>query len=334
MSASTTTVVTRQVNDGDKLLELSQKPDADLWHEARENFDRKNRPRKAKDEAIFDAFLKSTEKVDDARTTCQDVQKQADAKYTIKERSVKGRVILTSDFVRTCLDNLDAFIKLGNIAVAYGPESVSAGWMAISFVLKAVKNDETNCKMWAQAAEVMSRILLNCKIFARLYSSGTTGRSSTDGTQQLFLTIPKTYESILVFAWATKRQLDHNWVHRLGSAMNPFSEAVAASEGAFTQIKDFDEQMRNEASVAFQELQQASSIEIRDEVKLLSKLWKDREQSFNELANIAKRTEETGMRIEGKVDALSEKVLQSIKMTPERKTVTSTCTQPYADQMT
>ena len=213
-----------------------------------------NKPKKeTSDEGIaFKTFLAQSENVKEMRNLCEDVTKHADAQYMMHDFKIKGKTILPGQWLKQTISAMDGFIKVGDVAFKGGAESVSLGWTAVKWVLSAVKADADRCEQWARASEMISRILLTCRTIGKMYSNAQNTKP-TELVQQLLKDIPRIYESILTYSWAARRQVEHSGIHRMASAINPFSSSAAASEAAFEIIKQYYDQIRQDGQTAFHE---------------------------------------------------------------------------------
>ena len=164
---------------------LAAGKDSKLWDEARASFAMEMRQsihnkRSNQLESEFDRFMSSMTTISDARSQCSALNASADKQYSTKPLTIKGHTVIPKDFLKSVLVNMDAFVKLGDLATKGGAESVSVAWSCVKFVLLAVQADSANCAQWARAADSISRILLNCKNFARLYSMPDTKCKPSD----------------------------------------------------------------------------------------------------------------------------------------------------------
>ena len=242
--------IRRQLEAGD---------DHSLWDDARKTFARGMEQRflrKGSDDIWedFDRFISSMTSTSEARTHCKVLRDSADKQYSTKPLTIKGYTIFPKDFLKSALANMDAFIKLGDLATKGGAESVSIGWSCVKFVLQAVEVDSANCTRWAQAGDSISRILLNCQTFARLYSMPDSSCKSSKVADDLLSMVPNTYSSILTFAWAAYQQLKHSKARRMWDQLNPFSEARNASSSALDNILSCDDTMQKQSQIAFQQV--------------------------------------------------------------------------------
>lgn len=180
---------------------------------------------------------------------------------------------------------MDQFIAVGDIAFKGGAESVSLGWTAVKWVLNAVKADAERCAQWAEASEMISRILLSCRTIGKMYSKANN-KPLTEQVQQLLKDIPRIYESILTYSWTAKQQVDrHGWQRGL-SALNPVSSSAAASKAAFDTIKQYYQKIRDDSQTAFHEYatealqsvggsQRETLLALRESWDAASKQWSD-----------------------------------------------------------
>ncbi|KAL9082155.1 MAG: hypothetical protein Q9159_006670 [Coniocarpon cinnabarinum] len=233
---------------------LAKGSDERLWDDARRSFAEKNRPKKesGSEAEAFAVFIGKSESVGEMRRLCADVQKTADQKYTTSDLKIKGKTILPGTWLKQTINAMDMFIKVGDVAFKGGAESVSLGWTAVKWVLQAVKADADKCAQWAEASEMISRILLTCRTIGKMYSSaGNT--EPTEMVQQLLKDIPNVYESILSYSWAARKQVERSAARRMLSEVNPLSSAANASKAAFDSIKSYYQQIREQGQDAFHE---------------------------------------------------------------------------------
>ena len=230
-----------------------------LWDQARARFARGMEHQflsKGSDDIRedFHRFISSWTSISEARNQCRRLNDSSDKQYSTKPLTIKGHTIIPKDFLKSVLANMDAFIKLGDVATKGGAESVSVGWSCVKFVLQAVQADSANCTRWAQAADSISRILLNCQTFARLYSMPNSNCKPSNVADDLLSMVPSTYGSILAFTWAAYQQLGHCKARRMLDQMNPFSKASNASSSALDNILSCDDTMQRQSQIAFQQV--------------------------------------------------------------------------------
>lgn len=195
---------------------LADGDDRKLWDEARSAFSMEMhlsddlRP-------DFNSFMSSMTTSADARSQCKELHDNTDKQYSSKPLTIKGRTVIPKDFLKSVLVNMDAFIKLGDVATKGGAESVLVAWSCLKFVLLAVQADSANCAHWAQAADSISRILLNCKTFARLYSMPDSKCEPSSIADDLLSLLPATYKAILRFSDSPGPRICKSGITRLGA---------------------------------------------------------------------------------------------------------------------
>ncbi|KAK6524433.1 hypothetical protein TWF281_011341 [Arthrobotrys megalospora] len=229
-------------------------------------------------------FFKKNYTLEQARSSCKEIQTMAAGKYGSEDRQSKlGNLLETMNTFKDAVDGI----------LSSAPESVSAVWCGIGMIIKIVSDDLVTCNLIVQAFDNIITIILFSLILERRYFGASfqdEGAKSDDPSRQLqeeiFQKVQDLACAILDFSWHTQYHLSPQW-HRDTPVPTPHAQSLAdkvksgvaktgqklsntarvlketVKEAIIGDIKskhqaivDLYEKIRNESSILFQEASQ------------------------------------------------------------------------------
>jgi hypothetical protein len=150
------------------------------WASARQLF-KENRKKKNNEQAL-DAFLRESCGPEEAKQYIQDVQKE-------KPQYNAG--------LGAILTKIDAFMKLGDVAIQSAPESVGLAWAGIRLCLHSVQDDFATFRQYNDACGDMIGILISCTVYGGMFGKLFAVKAFQEIHQQVKDCIPDIYAGML-----------------------------------------------------------------------------------------------------------------------------------------
>ena len=172
-------------------------------------------------------FLNQYETPQTARDSCTAASNKASGQYAAGVGGI--------------LSKIDAFMKIGDVAMKSAPESVGLAWMGIRLCLHSVEDDFATFRLFSGAASDVIGILMSCRLWGKMYG-GDAGQKGLPEFEELHHKvvsfIPTIYAEILEFSYQMKKHMDRHGAKRLfkglfSSALNEFKpriETIRSSE--------------------------------------------------------------------------------------------------------
>ena len=202
-------------------------------------------------------FLESRMQGSDVKNMCLKMQQESDNKY----HSGFGSI----------LENINALMNIGDVAIKSAPESVGLAWMGIRMCLNAVQGDWSTFQLFSGACADIIGIMISCRVYGKLYSE-RDGEGIPEDFRELHERvvdyIPDIYTDILEFSYAVNKYASKNLVIRIGK--NIFKDTRNKFEAIIGNIKASDEKMRDFAKTASERMMahmQEKTIKGQDEMK-------------------------------------------------------------------
>ncbi|KAL9042317.1 MAG: hypothetical protein Q9214_003819, partial [Letrouitia sp. 1 TL-2023] len=174
-----------------------------------------------KDKKAMAEFLSRQESPEQAKDSCIEASKRASGQYA----PVVGGV----------LSKIEAFMKVGDVAMKGAPESVGLAWMGIRLCMHSVEDDFATFQLFGGAAGDIIGILISCRTYGKIYGAdrGPKGREDFQELHQKLVDyIPGIYTEILEFSYQMSKHIGRNMGVRLlkgllSSVANKFGGMIA-----------------------------------------------------------------------------------------------------------
>lgn len=167
------------------------------WAQARDRFKAARRASKkpADTEQALDEYLRQSCSADDAINYVKTAKKE-------KPQYQAG--------LGAILTKIDAFMKLGDVAIKSAPESVGLVWAGIRVCLHSVQDDFATFSAYNDACGDMIGILISCTVYAGMYGKPFAAPKLRDIHRQVLDCIPDIYTNLLDFNYSMKKHTQEN----------------------------------------------------------------------------------------------------------------------------
>ncbi|KAF4622806.1 hypothetical protein G7Y89_g14219 [Cudoniella acicularis] len=219
--------------------------EAKAWASARQQFLEGRRGKKHADteEALQD-FLSQSCSAESARKYVKDAQKE-------KPQYAAGLGVI--------MTKMDAFMKVGDLAIKSAPESIGLAWAGIRLCLHSVQNDFATFSQYNDACSDMIGILINCSVYADMFGRPHAAKKMKEIHGQVLDRIPKIYAGLLDFNYSMRKHTNTN-------------RGTTKYKDKFAGLKTTEQEMRDFANTASQQLSQYyQEINMQNEVEILNK---------------------------------------------------------------
>lgn len=200
------------------------------WKQARRKFKEDN-----EDNAELQLFLQSTSNGKDVKVQCLELKRTSENKY---QQGLGG-----------ILENIDALMNLGDVAIKSAPESVGLAWMGVRMILRAIQGDWATFQLFSGACADIIGIMISCRVYGKMYGdSDDAPQSFAELHVKVVEFIPLIYTNILDFSYAVFRYTRKRTIIRIGAHL--FKDVKGKFEGQIDGIKASDLKMREFARTA------------------------------------------------------------------------------------
>lgn len=199
------------------------------WTHARIDFKEKH-----ENNQMLGLFLRSTTNGDDVKRECLKLKQISENKY---QPGLGG-----------ILENIDALMNLGDIAIKSAPESVGLAWMGVRSCLRAVQGDWATFQLFSGACADIIGIMISCRVYGKMYGSQDGPKGFQELHEKVVDFIPQIYTDILDFSYAVYKYAQKSAIIRIGKQI--FKDVKGAFEGLIDGIKTSDVRMRDFAKTA------------------------------------------------------------------------------------
>ena len=171
--------------------------DDKAWASAREQFkeNRRAQHKRADTEEALENFLRSHCGPEDARKYVKDAQKE-------KPQYNAG--------LGAIMTKIDAYMKLGDLAIKSAPESIGIAWAGIRLCLHSVQDDFATFSQYNDACGDMVGILISCTVYGGMSGKPHGAKILEEIHRQVLDCIPDIYASLLDFNYSMKKHTDTN----------------------------------------------------------------------------------------------------------------------------
>lgn len=154
------------------------------------------------------------------------------------------------------LAKIEAFMKIGDVAMNSAPESVGLAWMGIRLCMHSIQDDFATFSLFSGAASDMVGILISCRAYGKMFG-GDGGPKGLPDFQELHQKvvnyIPKIYSDILEFSYQMRKHMGRNIGVRFVKGL--LSSGVAKFKSMIDGIRFCEVTMSKYAQQASQQLQ-------------------------------------------------------------------------------
>ena len=215
------------------------------WRAARDVF---QNHRGHKDKKAMAEFLRQQESPQQAKASCIDASNKASRQYAAGVGGV--------------LSKIEAFMKVGDVAMKTAPESVGLAWMGIRLCMHSVEDDFATFNLFSGAASDIIGILISCRVYGKMYG-GDGGQKGLSEFQELHQKvvdyIPGIYTEILEFSYQMSKQMGRNVGFRLlkgllSSAVNKFRPMIEGIRGSEKTMTEYAKKATDQLSIYYAEV--------------------------------------------------------------------------------
>lgn len=215
------------------------------WRGARNVFQNQ---RGHKDKKAMAEFLRQQESPQQAKASCMEASSRASKQY--------------APGVGGVLSKIEAFMKVGDVAMKAAPESVGLAWMGIRLAMHSVEDDFPTFNLFSGAASDIIGILISCRVYGKMYG-GDGGHKGLPEFQELHQKvvdyIPGIYTEILEFSYQMSKQIGRNMGTRflkglLSSASNKFRSMIDGIRGMEKTMSEFVKKATDQLSIHYAEV--------------------------------------------------------------------------------
>lgn len=121
------------------------------WQAARDVFEHQ---RGHKDKKAMEDFLRQQESPSLAKVSCIEASNKASKQY--------------APGIGGVLSKIEAFMKVGDVAMTTAPESVGLAWMGIRLCMHSVEDDFATFNLFSGAASDIIGILISCRVYGKM----------------------------------------------------------------------------------------------------------------------------------------------------------------------
>ena len=235
----------RGISSMDQFSAVEMDFEARNWRAARDVFQNK---RGHKDKKAMADFLTQQESPQQAKTSCIEASNRASKQY--------------APGVGGVLSKIEAFMKVGDVAMKTAPESVGLAWMGIRLCMHSVEDDFATFSLFCGAASDIIGILISCRVYGKMYG-GDGGQKGLQDFQELHQKvvdyIPGIYTEILEFSYQMSKQMGRNMGFRLlrgllSSAANKFKPMIDGIKASEKTMNEFAKKATDQLSIYYAEL--------------------------------------------------------------------------------
>ena len=235
----------RGISSMDQFSAVEMDFEARNWRAARDVFQNK---RGHKDKKAMADFLTQQESPQQAKTSCIEASNRASKQY--------------APGVGGVLSKIEAFMKVGDVAMKTAPESVGLAWMGIRLCMHSVEDDFATFNLFCGAASDIIGILISCRVYGKMYG-GDGGQKGLQDFQELHQKvvdyIPGIYTEILEFSYQMSKQMGRNMGFRLlrgllSSAANKFKPMIDGIKASEKTMNEFAKKATDQLSIYYAEL--------------------------------------------------------------------------------
>ena len=160
------------------------------------------------------------------------------------------------------LRKIEAFMKVGDVAMKTAPESVGLAWMGIRLCMHSVEDDFATFSLFSGAASDIIGILISCRVYGKMYG-GDGGQKGLQKFHELHQKvvdfIPVIYSDILEFSYQMNKQMDRSMGVRLlkgllSSALNKFKPMIDGIRGSEKAMSEFAKKATDQLSIYYAEV--------------------------------------------------------------------------------
>ena len=215
------------------------------WRAARDVFQNQ---RGHKDKKAMAEFLRQQESPQQAKATCIEAGKRARTQY--------------APGIGGVLSKIEAFMKVGDVAMKTAPESVGLAWMGIRLCMHSVEDDFATFNLFSGAASDIIGILISCRVYGKMYG-GDGGQKGLEEFRELHQKvvdyIPGIYTEILEFSYQMSKQMGRSMGIRLlkgllSSAANKFKPMIDGIRGSERTMSEFAKKATDQLSIYYAEV--------------------------------------------------------------------------------
>ena len=215
------------------------------WRAARQVFQYQ---RGHKDKKAMEDFLVQQESPRQAKASCVEASKKAGKQY--------------APGVGGVLSKIEAFMKVGDVAMKTAPESVGLAWMGIRLCMHSVQDDFATFNLFSGAASDIIGILISCRVYGKMYG-GDGGQKGLQEFQELHQKvvdyIPGIYTEILEFSYQMSKQIGRHVGIRLlkgllSSASSKFRGMIEGIRGMERTMSGFAKKATDQLSIYYAEV--------------------------------------------------------------------------------
>ena len=244
-SAATDAVAAQGVSARDQFSAVEMDFEARNWRVARTAI--QNNPQH-KDKKRMAEFLSRQESPQQAKASCLSARNQASKEY--------------APAVGGVLSKIEAFMKVGDIAMKTAPESVGLVWMGIRLCMHSVEDDFATFSLFSGAASDIIGILLSCRVYGKMYGGdgGQKGKQDfKEMHQKVVELIPTIYTKILEFSYQMSKQMGRNMGMRfikglLSSAVNKFKPIIDDIRSSEKTMSSYAQKATEQLSIYYLEV--------------------------------------------------------------------------------
>jgi hypothetical protein len=167
------------------------------WASARQQFleGRRAQKKHADTEEALQDFLRQSCSEQDARKYIRDAQRE-------KPQYAAGLGVI--------MTKMDAFMKVGDLAIKSAPESIGLAWAGIRLCLHSVQNDFATFSQYNDACSDMIGILINCSVYGDMFGRPHAAKKMEEIHHQVLDRIPKIYADLLDFNYSMRKHTNTN----------------------------------------------------------------------------------------------------------------------------
>ncbi|KAL7266669.1 hypothetical protein RUND412_010779 [Rhizina undulata] len=169
----------------------SPSPAQTLWEKAVDKLDPADRKEFNLEVADINTLKDVLQAANNKRQECEDKR--------WKYQKENGDEVVLRNVVNRLLTNLNKFVNIGDVAVPFCPQPVSAAWSLFQFLLKVSTIDMENMGNLLFGLEDISRILGRCTVYEALYKEG-----ELSSAQKLIDSLPDLYAATLTYLCRAK----------------------------------------------------------------------------------------------------------------------------------
>lgn len=199
------------------------------WRQARSSFKSKH-----ENNVALRSFLGSQTDAYDVKAQCLELKRTSENKY--------------SQGLGGILENIDALMNLGDVAIKSAPESVGLAWMGVRMCLRGVQGDWATFQLFSGACADIIGIMISCRVYGKLYGGKDHPKGFQELHEKVIEFIPQIYTDILEFSYAVYKYTEKRTIIRIGAHI--FKDVKGGFEGQINGIRKSDVKMRDFAKTA------------------------------------------------------------------------------------